>query len=70
MRAHRLVGKTIARVVQVRCSEGRHREHEADAIVFTDGSVLRFNVVEHESQDYGVRLIYPGRAVPALRGED
>lgn len=63
MKAARLVGKTIARVVQARCPEParEHHEHEVDAIVFTDGSVLRFQVDEHDDHDYGIHLIYPGR---------
>jgi hypothetical protein len=65
VKASRIVGKTIARVLQSRCPDDRRSGHEVDALVFTDGSVLRFVVCEHQSDEHGVAPIYPGRDVEA-----
>jgi hypothetical protein len=60
MKASKLVGKTIKRVVQERYAANSGATWIIDAIEFTDGTWLRFNVLEGASE-YGVRPIYPAR---------
>lgn len=63
MKARALVGKTIARVVQSTDSGwGSGRATSIDAIQFTDGTWLRFLVLEHaDGGEYGIEPIYPAR---------
>lgn len=66
MRSAALKGKCIKQVHQVwftpGLSDNERRHMVIDAIEFTDGSVLRFIVVEGDG-DYGVEPIYPARAI-------
>lgn len=65
MRARAIVGKTIARVVQSRHGVGeqsRGVSWSIDAIEFTDGSWLRFTVLDGEGE-YGIEGVYPAQPV-------
>jgi len=65
MRSRVLVGKTIQRVVQGRFeSESGGTVQVLEALEFTDGTVLRFSVIEGEGE-YGVAPTYPARAIEA-----
>lgn len=62
----RLLGKTIQHVEQrrYRTSSGVVRQ-SIEAIAFTDGSTLRFQVLEGDDAEveYGIELIYPARGI-------
>jgi hypothetical protein len=60
MKGSVLVGKTIARVEQVRWTSNSGPEWILEAIHFTDGTCLRFAVSEGESE-YAVLPIYPAK---------
>jgi hypothetical protein len=63
MKARRIVGKTIKRVVQVRFPGHCHVNWSLEGIQFTDGTWLRFVTLEHpEGDDYGLCAVYPGCA--------
>lgn len=68
MNSRALVGKTIRRVVQEwhQYDEGHGRDRSLRAIEFTDGTVLRFVVLEGPGE-YGISPIFPGRD---LDGDD
>lgn len=60
MKASKLVGKTIKRVVQTRGDYTTGKDWSLNAIEFTDGTWLRFTVMEGD--EYGIRPHYPARA--------
>lgn len=63
MVARKIIGKTIKRVVQSRASlgQGRPVTTQLEAIQFSDGSWLRFLVLEGDDE-YGIEAIYPACA--------
>jgi hypothetical protein len=67
--ATQLKGKRIAKVHQHHWAPGGGHPSAwiIEAIEFTDGTWLRFVVVEGEA-DYGVEGIYPAR--PLIKGEN
>lgn len=64
MRGRAIVGKTIKRVIQTRHYRGDPMDSSfhwsLDAIQFTDGTWLRFVVLEGEGE-YGILPVYPAR---------
>lgn len=61
MRSRAIEGKTIRRVHQSSFPANSGTVWTLDAIEFTDGSFLRFVVVEGEA-DYAIEPLYPARA--------
>jgi hypothetical protein len=59
MKASALVGKTIKRVVQERGTYNTGSTWCIEAIEFTDGTWLRFLVLEGDV--YGIEPMYPAR---------
>lgn len=64
MKASDIVGKTVAKVEQYWWSEAHTPDHVLQRVVFTDGTILYFSVVEGED-DYGVRghVLKPERGI-------
>jgi hypothetical protein len=62
MKARALVGKTIKRVQQSRFESTSGPQWSLDCVEFTDGTFLRFIVLEGEG-DYGIEPVYPAREV-------
>lgn len=67
MKAADVKGKRIQRLIQSRKEWNSGYCWTIDAIEFTDGTVMRFGVVEGEGE-YGVDVIYPARAIDVLDG--
>jgi hypothetical protein len=65
MKAKELQGKVVKKVHQARfVSNLEMVKWEVIAIEFTDGSVIRFHVMEHPlANGYGVEGIYPARRI-------
>ena len=63
MKGRALQGKTVKKVHQVLDHPGDNRPAVwvIDSIEFTDGTHLRFSVVERDD-DYSIEGIYPARA--------
>lgn len=63
MRSRLIEGKTIKRIHQTRRDTmSCGRMWDLDAIEFTDGSFLRFLVVEEfNGGEYGIQAVYPGK---------